>query len=249
MDPIALAIAIAVYLFAGFIKGVIGLGLPTIGLGLMTLVIGVEQAMILILWPAFLTNLWQGFSGGSVNVLVRRLWPFLTAASASVWVGTLLLVTVPEGGAELVLGMLMIVYSGVSLAGWHPSISTSRETVTGVIIGLINGVFSGLTGSYTVPGVMYLQALGLGKDEFVQAMGLLFLVATVALAISLSGFALATRADLGWSLVMVAPALTGVYAGQRLRRRISEDLFRKITRIAILALGVYLCIAASLLLT
>ena len=53
------------------------------------------------------------------------------------------------------------------------------------MIGGINGVLTGMTGSFVVPGVLYLQALALPRDAFIQAMGILFTISTVALAVSL----------------------------------------------------------------
>ena len=101
--PWLVIVAVVVFLCAGFIKGLVGFGLPTIGLGLMTVFVGVEKAMVLILWPAFLTNLWQSVYGGHLRVLVPRLWPFLVSAVAMLAAGTFILTKVPDGAADLLL--------------------------------------------------------------------------------------------------------------------------------------------------
>lgn len=233
-------ISVLVFLCAGFVKGLVGLGLPTISLGLMTVFVGVEKAMVLILWPAFLTNLWQGVCGGHFKVLVEKLWPFLVAAVSMLAAGTFILTRLPEGAADLLLGVLMAGYAIPSLAGVRFQIPDRSRTFTGIAAGLVNGIFSGLTGSYTVPGVMYLQALGLKRDELIQAMGLLFLLSTIALAVSLSGFGMMGRQETLASLLLVAPALSGVWFGQRTRRQVSEAAFRRLILASILALGFYL---------
>lgn len=233
-------IASAVFFLAGIVKGVVGMGLPTISLGLMTVFVGVEKAIVLILWPALLTNLWQALSGGYLVCLLRRLWPFLTAAALTLFAGTYILIRMPGGAADLVLGGLMIAYALPMLMGIRLHIPQDWQTSAGVILGAINGVFSGLTGSYTVPGVMYLQALGLSRDELVQAMGLLFLSATIVLALSLGSFGLLGSGGAVHSLVMAVPALIGVYLGQRLRARLSDEGFRRVFLGAILCLGTYL---------
>lgn len=233
-------IAATVFLGAGVVKGLVGFGLPTIGLGLMTVAVGVEQAMVLILWPAFLTNIFQGLFGGHLAALARRLWLFLASAVAMLGAGTLILTRLPEGAADLLLGILMIAYAVPLLAGLALRLEPGRETMAGVFAGLANGILSGLTGSYTVPGVMYLQALDLSRDELIQAMGLLFLLSTVALAASLGGFGLVGGPGLLASLALCVPALAGVRAGQMLRRRLSDQGFRRIVLAAILLLGVYL---------
>ncbi len=52
-------------------------------------------------------------------------------------------------------------------------------------MGAANGIFTGMTGALSMPGVLYLQALGLSRDMLVQAMGILFLLSNVGLAIAL----------------------------------------------------------------
>ncbi len=233
-------IASAVFFLAGIVKGVVGMGLPTISLGLMTVFIGVDKAIVLILWPTFLTNLWQALPGQHLISLLRRLWPFLTAAATTLVLGTYILTKVASGAADLMLGVLMIAYALPLLMGVRLHISEARQVPVGIILGAVNGVFSGLTGSYTVPGVMYLQALGLSRDELIQAMWLLFLSATIVLAAALGGHGLMDVTGAFQSLLMTAPALLGVFLGQFLRGRLSDDGFRKVFLGAILCLGLYL---------
>ena len=78
------------FLLAGFVKGVVGLGLPTISLALLTVLLDLPTAMALLVVPAFCTNLWQGFIGGHLALLSRRLWPLLLALIPFVWVGVAL---------------------------------------------------------------------------------------------------------------------------------------------------------------
>ena len=101
-----------------------------------------------------------------------------------------------------------------------------------------------MTGSFVVPGVIYLQALGLNRDALIQAMGMLFALSTLALGLVLQGNGLLSRGDLTWSAVALLPAIAGMMLGQRLRRRISEALFRRIFFVSLLALGGYIVVTA-----
>lgn len=240
MSPDLLVIACCAFVFAGLVKGLVGFGLPLIGLSLMTIFVGVEKAMLLILWPAFLTNVWQALSGGNLKPLLRRLWPFLTTAVVTLGLGTFILTRVQEGTADLILGLLMVAYAVPMLLGLSLMLNEKHVTPIGILAGLLNGFFSGLTGAFTVPGVMYLQALGLPRDAFIQAMGLLFLLSTIGLGVSLGGYGLMSGRETFASLVLVVPALSGVWVGQRIRRRVSEAAFRRLIQLAILCLGLYL---------
>ena len=70
-EPILIAVALT-FLLAGAVKGIIGMGLPTVSLALLTIVVGLPQAMALLLVPSFVTNVWQGLSGGHGRAILRR---------------------------------------------------------------------------------------------------------------------------------------------------------------------------------
>jgi len=93
-----------------------------------------------------------------------------------------------------------------------------------------------------MPGVPYLQGLGLNRDELVQAMGLSFTVSTLALALGLAGQDALDGPALGASLLMLVPALLGMFAGTWLRQRISAALFKRCFFIGLALLGGHLLI-------
>ncbi|EPN86571.1 membrane protein, partial [Pseudomonas syringae pv. actinidiae ICMP 19101] len=68
------ALVIGTFLLAGTVKGVIGLGLPTVAMGLLGLVMLPPQAAALLIIPSAFTNVWQLATGGSLRPLLKRLW-------------------------------------------------------------------------------------------------------------------------------------------------------------------------------
>lgn len=239
-DPLGLALLCVTFLFAGVVKGVIGLGLPTVSLALLAILFDLPTAMALLLIPSFVTNLWQAVVGGHLAMLIRRLWPLLLGATLTVWIGALALTRVDLGWLTALLGVLLIVYAASSLGGYRARITPARETWAGPLCGLLNGVLTGMTGSFVVPGVLYLQALGLARDALVQAMGILFTLSTLALALSLQGNRLLS-ADLGvYSAIGLVPAIAGMLLGQRLRHTLAEERFRRVFFGALLLLGAFI---------
>lgn len=231
-----LAIA-GTFFLAGAVKGVIGLGLPTVSLGLLAMVLDLPVAMALLLVPSFATNLWQAASGGQARPMLRRLWPFLLPATATVWLGALALTRLDTAYLSALLGAVLVGYAVLGIAGVRLTISSRRETWAGPLFGAANGVLTGMTGSFVVPGVMYLQGIGLTRDQLIQAMGMLFTLSTVALAVALQGNGLMTGELALASCAALVPALAGVFCGQLLRRRLSEARFRQVFLFAILLLG------------
>ncbi|MDF1734133.1 MAG: sulfite exporter TauE/SafE family protein [Minwuia sp.] len=236
-NPELLAIVIATFLLAGTAKGVVGFGLPTIALALLTLADSLYGAMAMLLLPSLVTNVWQAVAGGSPARLVRRLWRFLLAGVVGVWVGLWLAQGVETLALVRLLGLLLVIYGLSGLLGWRPVLSTRRDRLAGPVAGALNGVLTGMTGSFVVPGVMYLQALGLARDQLVQAMGILFTVSTLALLAALAGRGLLSP-ELGlMSAIGVPAALVGMVLGRRIRSMLPEARFRQVFQAAIMALG------------
>ena len=234
-----LVIVCATFLLAGWVKGVVGLVLPTIALALLAATVGLREAIALMLVPSLVTNLWQGLAGGAFAALMRRLWLFLLVACLGTWLGVGVLAQADAALLTGLLGVMICAHAGVSLATPQVPPPGRWEAVLSPIVGAFGGFVTGRTGSF-IPGILYLQALGLSRDDLVQAMGIAFTVLTVALGLALTRHQIMT-VDL-WllSAVAVAPAVLGMVIGQRVRRRLSETLFRRVFFSALLLLGVYL---------
>lgn len=235
------------FFLAGAVKGVIGLGLPTLSLGLLTATLDLTTAMALLIVPSLVTNLWQAMAGGKWRQLLLRLWPFLMMATATVWLGASALTRLDLALLSMLLGGLLVGYSVLSLSGVRLSISSQGEAWTGPLFGTANGILTGMTGSFMVPGVMFLQGIGLPRDMLVQAMGILFTLSTVALALALHTNELLTAELSLVSTAAVIPAVVGMIVGQRIRRKLSETRFRQLFFIAILALGIYIILTKALI--
>ena len=242
IGPALSLLVIATFLLAGAVKGVIGLGLPTIAMGLLGLAMSPAQAAALLIVPSTLTNLWQLAAGGHLLALMRRLGPML----AMIFVGTLLgsaWLGIDSGPwAVHALGAALVVYALYGLIGPVLRVAREREGWLGPLCGLVTGVVTAATGVFVMPAVPYLQGLGLSRDEMIQALGLSFTVSTLALALGLAGQDALGGQALGASLLMLAPALLGMLAGQWLRQRISAALFKRCFFIGLAVLGGHLLI-------
>src|SRR3984893_18662295 len=68
---------LAVFLLAGTVKGLVGLGLSTVTIALTSLVLPPPEAIALISLPTIVTNVWQAAVGGKFWIIVRRQWPLI----------------------------------------------------------------------------------------------------------------------------------------------------------------------------
>ena len=231
------------FCIAGFVKGMVGLGLPTVSLGLLSLFVDLPTAMALLVIPSLVTNIWQAIVGGEFTSLLRRLWLFLLLAVTMVHVGAELFNMIEMALLQRSLGALLLLYALVALIGKTPQLSSVQERVFSPVCGVINGMLTGLTGTLFVPGVMFLQAIGLPRDALVQAMGMLFAASTASLGLALYWHG-RMPVDVGiLSCAALLPALFGMGVGQALRGHLSQDLFRRLFLIAIGGLGSHILLS------
>jgi hypothetical protein len=237
------ALIASVFFLAGLVKGVVGLGLPSIAVGLGTLVVGMKPALALLIVPSFATNVWQAVAGAALGMIVRRIWPMLVTIFIGAWAGVWLLARLDVRVLGIVLGLSLIGYVVFALARPalpHPG---RHELAISLPLGVVHGIVAGLTGSY-IPAVPFLQALGWGRDVLVQGMGVLFTASTIALAVAMADQRLLSVELMIASAGAVLPALAGMAAGQRLRGLLSEDAFRKALLLALGLLGLYILVRA-----
>jgi uncharacterized membrane protein YfcA len=235
----------ATFLLAGFVKGVIGLGLPTIAVGILGVVMAPAQAAALLVVPNLITNGWQIAAGPRLKATLVRLWPMLAGICAGTWAGAGLLEQQKDGSATLWLGIALVLYALVGLKAAKLRVPAGAEIWLGPVIGITTGIATAATGVFVLPAVPYLQALGLDKDELVQALGISFIVSTLALSFGLVG-AGALDLQVAWnSLLALAPALAGMAAGTAIRSRISAAAFKLCFFAGLLALGSYLVLRAT----
>ncbi|MDH4987724.1 sulfite exporter TauE/SafE family protein [Aminobacter anthyllidis] len=217
----------AVFVLAGLVKGVVGLGLPTVAMGLLGLVMLPAEAAALLLLPSFVTNIWQLLVGPDITTLVRRLWPMMLAVFAATLASTGLITSRYTGMVTSGLGLVLLVYAALGLLKLRMSVPSAAEPWAGPVVGALTGIMTGATGVFVIPAVPYLGGLGLGRDDLVQALGLSFTVSTVALGIGLWSNDAIPLQSIGMSALAIVPALAGMWLGGWLRSRVEPESFRR----------------------
>jgi uncharacterized membrane protein YfcA len=239
-ETLLMGIVAAVFLLAGLVKGVVGLGLPTLSMGLLAGVMPPAQAAAILILPSLLTNAWQMWDGAALASLLRRLWPLQLGVVAGTLWAPVSLVTLDAGLASTGLGAALIVYALLGLFALPLAIPQRGERVSSFATGLVTGAITSATGVFVFPAVPYLQALSLKKNELVQALGLSFTMSTVALflRLMLEGSFAMDRLPSGWIVLLPLPAaLLGMAAGQMLRGRVGEKGFKRLFFVGLLLIG------------
>jgi uncharacterized protein len=235
---------LAVFVLAGFVKGVIGLGLPTISMGLLALVMPPVEAAAILVLPSLLTNVWQMLSGPALKPSLKRLWPMMLAICAGTWASAGLMTGADAPYMTGLLGIALLLYALSGFTPFDVRVPARQEPWLGPAMGAMTGIVTGATGVFVIPAVPYLQAIGLAKDELIQALGLAFTVSTLALAANVFRADAVNVFTLSISLGALVAALGGMWLGQALRSRLQPLVFRRCFFAGLLLLGLYLAVGA-----
>lgn len=236
-----LSLTAATFALAGFIKGVIGGGLPTISIGILGLVMPIPDAVALVVLPSLITNIWQAL-GTRLWLLLQRIWLMLAGICLGAYLGRDLMTGAYREWTDVGLGLAIVVYAVVGLARFNLHLDPGHEKWVAPPVGVVTGFIAAGTGVFVVPAGPYLQAIGLRKSDLVQSLGITYTISTVVLALITARAGTLNPSILWPSLLAVAAALIGMAVGQRLLDRLEEETFRRVFFIGLLLLGAHIVV-------
>lgn len=230
------------FMLAGFVKGIIGMGLPTVAMGLLGLVMTPVQGAAILVIPSVVTNTWQLLAGPNFSHVFRRMWLLLLFTCIGIWSGFGLMSPDNADFATSALGTVLVIYALLGLLRVQFSVRPSMEKWLSPGVGFVTGLVAAATGVFAVPGIMYIQALGFNREDLIQALGLMFSISTFALTVNLFRDGVMQLSLLPLSLTALVAAAAGMAIGTWLRHRTRPELFRSIFFFGMLVLGANLAL-------
>jgi uncharacterized protein len=230
---------LAVFLLAGTVKGLVGLGLPTITIALTSLVLPLTESIALITLPTIVTNVWQAAVGGRFRYILRRHWPLIVPLMIVLYLTVWLIGQKGPNWASVVLGMVLVVYGVMGLARLRLRLAPDLEKPLSPVIGVVSGFIAGLVGVPVIPLMPYLQALEIRPAELVQTLGIVLCATSLTLTGSLINFGLLDGPHALLSAAAMVPSMAGMWIGQRIRARLSIEQFRIAVFTALSLTGLY----------
>jgi uncharacterized membrane protein YfcA len=228
------------FFLGGIVKGTIGLGLPLVAIGFMSSIITVPETLPIAAIPILAANGWQALQGLHWKVVFRRLFLLNLACCIGIAFGSSLLFEIDPDIIGLMMGILLVVYVLLNLVTVDFRIPANKEAILSPPVGLCGGVLFGMTGSLVIPVLPYLQALNLQKDDFVQAVGMVFFITAIAFFAGLAANGAFTWTNLAIGGGALVPSGLGMAIGVAIRSRISQERFRHVVFFCIFLLGLNL---------
>ncbi|MEH6739627.1 MAG: sulfite exporter TauE/SafE family protein [Sulfitobacter sp.] len=239
LDQTALAIA-AIFIFAGVVKGTVGIGLPTVSVGLMSQFVPPHMAIAIVVFPLLFSNIWQIIRSKVSLKTVLDYWLLIALLVVSLWVTTFFTVQMPAEFLLGVIGTAIVIFATSSLAKSPPKLPNGSNPVAQAVTGISAGILGGLTSIWSPPIVTFLIAKRVENDEFVRAAGLFVFVGAIPLTIGYWQTGLLNGNTAPLSAMMIFPTLIGFSLGEIIRRRLQPERFRTVLLWMFLLMGINL---------
>lgn len=224
----ALVAAFAVMLFAGFAKGVVGFALPMIAVSGVGSIMSAEMAIVSILLPGLITNIWQAFRTGLAPALesLRAYWRMFVVMLPVLAGIALMFTRMSDGFLFVVMGTIVLIFAAVEIIGLKPAaFMQSRSFHFGV--GAMAGITGGLGGLWGPPIMIYLLIQGVPKQVFVRTMGLVFFLGAIVLNGAHIASGVLNTSSAPFSAFMILPALLGMWLGMKVQDRLDQVRFKR----------------------
>ena len=235
-----IAAILVTYIFAAFAKGITGLGFSTTCLPILALIVGLKDAMALVIIPSISSNLVVMHQAGHFSETIGRFWPMLLATLPGLFIGLWVLSTIDGTVAGGILGAMMLVWCAFSLLNPNLALPRGWERPLAPVSGFLTGLLNGVTGSQVMPSVPFLMMLGLDRNLFIAALNCSFTMSSLVMAIGLNRLGLFSTEALVISVLGTAGIFIGLNAGERVRHRLSPNRFRIAVLMMLSAMGISL---------
>jgi uncharacterized membrane protein YfcA len=242
LSPAAFAAALGITLVAGFVKGAVGFAMPIIMMSAFSSFLSPEVALAGLVLPTVATNLSQAFRQGvpaawATVVQYRR---FLAGTVLFIAISAQFVSVIPQALFLALLGLPITAFAAVRLAGVNLSIPLHHRDRAEYGLGVIGGLYGGVSGIWGPPLLVYLLSTGADKLTMVRVQGVVFLVGAVALLLAHLQSGVLNAVTLPFSAVLAVPALFGLVAGYAVQDRLDQERFSWWTQVLLVATGLNL---------
>jgi uncharacterized membrane protein YfcA len=242
LGSVIAALMAAVVLGAAFVKGAIGFGFPTLGTPLLSLVVDVKTAVVVLILPNIVMDGIQFARRGSPLATVRRFSVLLATGTLGVVLGTRALVVLSPRATTIILGAVVLCFVALNVTGSAPRVPAHWEPWLSAPAGFVAGVIGGITNAPAPPLVLYFQAIGLSKHEFVSSVAFTFVFYKLVQLGAVSWYGLLPWSLLWPSIGLTAVGLAGFAVGLRVQDRLDQRAFNRAVLGFLALLGAWLLI-------
>lgn len=236
-----IALVLCIALLAGLVKGMVGFAMPMILVSGLSTVLPPDWALAGLILPTLVTNGIQALRQGAEAAIrsVRRFRVFLLVGLACLLATSQLVTRIPPSVFLMLIAVPVVVFAALQLLGVRFRLSRASYR-TEAAVGAFAGCVGGMSGVWGPPTVAYLTALNTPKRDQMRIQGVIYGLGAIALLLAHLGSGVLRAETAPLSLLLIAPAVGGMWLGGLLQDRIDQETFRKLTLIVLLVAGLNL---------
>ncbi|MCT7378430.1 sulfite exporter TauE/SafE family protein [Chelativorans salis] len=224
-EPVQLAIIFACLAGGGILKGATGAGAPVLAVPALAMMFDVKFAVVVMLVPNLLTNIWQGWLFRRHRLPASFIWGFAAAGAAGVVAGTLMLAFFSQQLLSLMVAAAVFGYVFLRLARPDWKIAYPLASRLRLPAGLTAGVLQGASGISAPVSITFLNAMRLERPVFISTVSVFFAVMSALQIPALGYFGILSEHGALISLAALFPILAFMPVGSALARRLSKENF------------------------
>lgn len=236
-----LIVAAAVTFVGGVVKGTVGFALPMVMISGLSTFVHPEIALAALIGPTLVANGWQamrqGIGAAWQSLLKFRV--FLLSGLVVLLISAQFVRVLPQNVLFLIIGVPVITFALMQLRGWTPRLSGQSAGIEAAV-GSLTGFLGGLSGIWGPSTVAYLTAVNTPKTEQMRVQGAVFGLGAFALVGAHLQSGVLRAETIPLSVLMIIPALVGMFFGLKIQDRIDQAAFRKATLWVLLIAGLNL---------
>ncbi|WP_169570242.1 sulfite exporter TauE/SafE family protein [Sneathiella limimaris] len=222
----------------GLVKGISSFGLPTVSIPILIFALPLPTAISILAVPLVLSNFYQMMISGNIKGSIQRHWSLYLSVLATLPIGVYFLSSADTNTLSIILGAVLILVTSLELLGISLSFVKTKEAFVAPAIGVFSGIIGGMTSLFAIMPIFFLVALGIEKDRFVSAVSVLLFSGSTLLAISLQRTDHLGLLEGVYGILGMIPIVIAIWVGTQLRKRVDQDLFRKVVLSLILLIGI-----------
>ena len=235
LDQITLLVILFSLCLGGFTKGVISWGFPVISLPILTIVLPPTSALFLLFFPIIFANIREINFKNMRNY--KKLIPFSIGIFSGILIGSYIFHNTKSEIISIAIGITIIFFAFINFKGFKINDILVFNKLFGLLYGLFSGVIGGMT---TVLGplmIIYLVSLNFSKERFSQNVSFLVFATLIPLYIMFFIYQKVVVNDFLVTSLALIPAMFMQYIGLKIRDKIPQETFKKLTLIFLTFVG------------
>lgn len=212
----------------GILKGATGAGAPILAVPALVLLFDMHFAILVMLIPNIVTNIFQVWKFRSSLPEVSFVAPLMLGGSIGILIGTYTLATLSSDVLSLFLAIAVFGYIAIRLGKPEWKIQMGAAKVLALPAGIGAGFLQGASGLSAPISITFLNAMRLPRPVFIVTISLLFTIFTVVQLLALWQGGLLRQDGMFFSMFAVIPISLAMPLGAHLAKKVKPQTFDRV---------------------